>query len=33
MRERALKLGGDVEIESAPGKGTRVKARLPVAER
>jgi signal transduction histidine kinase len=29
MRERAEALGGRVEIRSAPGKGTRVRARVP----
>jgi signal transduction histidine kinase len=33
MRERAVKLGGDLVIESEPGAGTRVIARLPVRER
>lgn len=33
MRERATKLGGAVNIESAPGKGTRVRARMPSANR
>jgi two-component system sensor histidine kinase UhpB len=32
MRERALYVGGSVEVESAPGVGTRVTARVPVAE-
>jgi two-component system, NarL family, sensor kinase len=31
MRERARLLGGRLEIRSAPGKGTRVVARVPVA--
>ncbi|HSU17034.1 sensor histidine kinase [Longimicrobium sp.] len=31
MRERALYAGGAVEVESAPGAGTRVKVRIPVA--
>ena len=31
MRERALYVGGTVEVESAPGAGTRVKVRVPVA--
>ncbi len=31
MRERAALLGGSVELESAPGKGTTVFARVPVA--
>ncbi len=30
MNERAQRLGGSVEIESAPGKGTRVKVKLPL---
>jgi GAF domain-containing protein len=33
MRERALKLGGDLVIESEPGKGTRVSGWLPVPAR
>jgi len=33
MSERAAKLGGIVDIESAPGKGTRVRARMPSADR
>jgi signal transduction histidine kinase len=31
MRERVGKLGGTIDIESAPGKGTRVRVRIPVA--
>ena len=31
MRERALYAGGAVEVESAPGAGTRVTVRIPVA--
>jgi signal transduction histidine kinase len=31
MRERALLLGGSVELESRPGKGTTVTLRIPVA--
>ena len=30
MRERATRLGGSLEIESAPGRGTRVRALIPV---
>lgn len=29
MRERAARLGGTLEIQSTPGKGTRVRARIP----
>ncbi len=29
MRERALGLGGTLDIASAPGRGTRVRARVP----
>lgn len=29
MRERAERRGGTLEIESAPGKGTRIRARIP----
>lgn len=29
MKERALKLGGKLEIETAPGKGTKISVRLP----
>jgi PAS domain S-box-containing protein len=32
MRERAASLGGSLEISSAPGKGTRIKALLPAEE-
>ena len=31
MRERASKVRGDVEIDSAPGKGTRITLTIPVA--
>jgi two-component system, NarL family, sensor kinase len=31
MRERAEELGGSCEVESLDGKGTRVRARLPLA--
>jgi two-component system sensor histidine kinase UhpB len=30
MRERAALAGGDLEIDSAPGRGTRIRARLPL---
>ncbi|MDQ4126820.1 MAG: PAS domain S-box protein [Actinomycetota bacterium] len=30
MRERALRLGGDLQVESAPSEGTRVRIRLPM---
>jgi signal transduction histidine kinase len=30
MRERVLRLGGDLQVESAPGEGTRVRARAPM---
>jgi signal transduction histidine kinase len=29
IRERAALLGGDVSIESSPGRGTRVIVRIP----
>ncbi len=32
MRERATLIGGDVEIESAPGTGTTIYARVPLSE-
>jgi len=30
MRERAERLGGTLEVEAAPGRGTRIRARIPV---
>jgi len=30
MRERAERLGGEFQVESTPGKGTRIIAALPV---
>jgi signal transduction histidine kinase len=33
MRERITRLGGTFEIESAPGKGTRIRASLPLVKR
>jgi two-component system, NarL family, sensor histidine kinase UhpB len=30
LRERAQLLGGEISIDSAPGKGTRVRLRIPV---
>ena len=32
MRERAEALGGDLEMESAPGEGTRVRLRVPAGD-
>jgi PAS domain S-box-containing protein len=32
MRERALRLGGDLRVESAPGAGTRVRVRAPMPD-
>ncbi len=32
MRERALLVGGDFHIDSAPGKGTRISVRIPFVE-
>ncbi|CAN5670111.1 hypothetical protein BH24ACT18_BH24ACT18_20010 [soil metagenome] len=29
MRERAAPLGGTLEVESNPGRGTRIRARIP----
>jgi signal transduction histidine kinase len=33
MRERALLVGGDFELASAPGEGTRISVRIPFVER
>jgi len=33
LRERAQLLGGDVSIESRPGRGTSVHARIPLEKR
>ncbi len=34
MRERASSLGGTLEVETTPGRGTRIHARIPIqAER
>lgn len=30
MRERAARLGGTLEVETAPGKGTHTRARIPL---
>lgn len=32
MRERALRLGGGLTVESRPGEGTRVRLRVPMGE-
>jgi signal transduction histidine kinase len=32
LRERALLVGGEISIDSAPGRGTRVELRVPVKE-
>ena len=32
MRERALRLGGELEVESEPGEGTRVRLRVPMPD-
>jgi two-component system sensor histidine kinase UhpB len=31
MKERAEAIGGQLEIESAPGEGTRIRVTVPVA--
>ena len=31
MRERAAKMGGEIRITSAPGKGTKVHLRVPAS--
>ena len=33
MRERAAEIGGTLDVVSAPGAGTTVRARLPLAAR
>jgi signal transduction histidine kinase len=33
MRERAELLGGELFIDSAPGKGTRITVRIPMISR
>ena len=33
MRERAALVGGSLELQSRPGKGTRINFRLPLANR
>jgi signal transduction histidine kinase len=33
MRERAAELGGTLEVETAPGSGTTVRARIPLEAR
>lgn len=33
MRERASLIGGEVEIETAPGKGTTIFVRVPIAKK
>jgi signal transduction histidine kinase len=33
MRERVWMVGGDIEIDSAPGKGTTVVVRVPLGKR
>jgi signal transduction histidine kinase len=30
MRERAVAMGGELQIESEPGQGTRVRLRIPL---
>jgi signal transduction histidine kinase len=32
MRERAIMIGGKVEIDSSPGKGTRVRVGVPIQQ-
>jgi two-component system, NarL family, sensor kinase len=32
IRERTTELGGVLSIESAPGRGTRIRVRLPLPE-
>jgi signal transduction histidine kinase len=33
MRERARRIGGRLDVTSAPGRGTRVALRVPVAQK
>ena len=33
LRERAMLMRGEVSVESAPGTGTRVEARIPIGKR
>jgi signal transduction histidine kinase len=32
MQERVGMVGGEIEIESTPGAGTRIRVRLPLSE-
>ena len=33
MRQRVAEIGGVLEVDSAPGRGTRITARLPIEEK
>ena len=33
MRQRVIESGGSLDVDSAPGRGTRVTARLPIEEK